>query len=212
MGPMWDYNASMGNTPYNFCAANDTIGWQYQSQRLCRVDRKQPFWWKRLLDDPAYVSQLQARWTTLRSGVLNLSNILAMIQQNRDMVSEAQPRDYERWNVVGDHGNFEEEMDFLEDWLDKRLKWMDRNVPLLGNFIRRPDTVVPITCEQAVSLSTYTGKQLTYQWSLERNTFAWRYGEQHFGYPTRHLLSGSHPGGELLYRNANHSCAQPGSE
>jgi hypothetical protein len=166
MGPMWDYNASMGNTPYNFCSANDTIGWQYQSQRLCRVDRKQPFWWKRLLDDPAYVQQLQARWAVLRSGVLDMGNIRAMIQQNRGMVAEAQPRDYERWNVVGDHGDFEEEMDFLEDWLDKRLKWMDRNVPLLGNSIHRPATAVPITCEQAVSLSAYTGKQLTYQWSL----------------------------------------------
>ena len=167
MGPMWDYNASMGNTPFNFCAANDTTGWQYQSQRLCRVDRKQPFWWKRLLDDPAYVAQLQARWTTLRSGVLNLGNIVAMIQQNRDLVSEAQPRDYERWNVVGEHGDFSEEIDFLQEWLDKRLKWMDRNVPLLGNFIHRPVTVVPITCEQPVTLTTYTGQQLTYQWSLD---------------------------------------------
>ncbi|MPR35513.1 CotH kinase family protein [Salmonirosea aquatica] len=166
MGPMWDYNASMGNTPYNFCAANDTTGWQYQSQRLCRVDRKQPFWWKRLLDDPAYVEQLKVRWATLRNGVLDLGNIRTMIQQNRDLVSEAQPRDYERWNVVGERGAFDEEMDFLEDWLDKRLRWMDRNVPLLGNFIHRPATVVPITCEQAVPLATYTGQQLTYQWNL----------------------------------------------
>lgn len=167
MGPMWDYNASMGNTPYNFCAANDTIGWQYQSQRLCRVDRKQPFWWKRLLDDPAYVAQLQVRWAVLRSGVLNLSTILVMIQQNRDLVAEAQPRDYERWNVVGDHGDFAEEMAFLQDWLDKRLKWMDRNVPLLGNYIHQLNTVVPSTNEQTVMLSSYTGKQLTFQWSLD---------------------------------------------
>ncbi|MPR31862.1 CotH kinase family protein [Salmonirosea aquatica] len=167
MGPMWDYNASMGNTPYNFCAANDTTGWQYQSQRLCRVDRKQPFWWKRLLDDPAYVAQLQARWTTLRNGVLNLGTIMAMIQQNRDLVSEAQPRDYERWNVVGDHGTFDEEMDFLRDWLRNRLAWMDRNVPQLGNYVQVSAlTPPPITCESPVSLSAYTGKQLAYEWKL----------------------------------------------
>lgn len=56
MGPLWDYNSSMGNAPYNFCAANDIVGWQYQAQRICRVDRKPPFWWKRLMDDPAFVA------------------------------------------------------------------------------------------------------------------------------------------------------------
>lgn len=166
MGPLWDYNASMGNTPYNYCDANDTVGWQYQAQRLCRVDRKQPFWWKRLMDDPAFVSEVQATWQNLRSDQLRYEVIEAMIDSNRSQVAEAQSRDYERWNVVGDHGDFSVEMDFLKDWLDNRLKWMDRNVPLLGNYLHQLNTVVPGTNEQIIMLSSYTGKQLTFQWSL----------------------------------------------
>ncbi len=170
MGPMWDYNWSMGNTPYNFCAANDTIGWQYQSQRLCTEDRQQPFWWKRLFDDPAFVSQVQARWNVLRTDTLKTSNILAMIDQNRDKVAEAQPRDYQRWNVVGERGTFSDEIGYLKEWLTKRLAWMDRNVPMLGNYVQvSASTPPPITCESPVLLSTYTGKQLTYQWKLDGN-------------------------------------------
>ncbi|WP_373514397.1 CotH kinase family protein [Persicitalea sp.] len=173
MGPLWDYNSSTGNTPYNFCAANDTIGWQYQSQRLCRVDRKQPFWWKRLLDDPAYVAALQVRWVTLRSDILKTSNVVAMIDQNVGIVAEAQPRDYERWDVVGERGDFATEIAYLKEWLTRRLDWMDRNVPFLGNYIQTSAaTPPPITCEQSVELATYTGKQLTYQWKINGNDIA----------------------------------------
>ncbi len=170
MGPMWDYNSSTGNTPYNFCAANDTTGWQYQSQRLCRVDRKQPFWWKRLLDDPAFVAQVQTRWNVLRSDILKTSNVMAMIDQNRDIVAEAQPRDYERWNVVGERGTFSAEIDYLKEWLTKRMAWMDLNVPQLGNYVRVSGATPPlITCESPVRLSTYAGKQLTYKWNSNGN-------------------------------------------
>ena len=169
MGPVWDYNYSSGNTPYNWCAANDTVGWQYQSHRLCRVDRKSAFWWKRLLDDPAYVAALQVRWNALRSGVLRMANVTALLDQYRAVIAEAQPREYERWNVMGEQGGFAAEIAYLKDWLDKRMQWMDRNVPLLGNYIHLVDSTPPITCEQPVELSAYTGKQLTYQWKLNGN-------------------------------------------
>lgn len=47
------------------------------------------------------------------------------------------------------------------------MNWMDENIPLLGNFIRSPFVVEPITCEKPVPLATYPGKQLTYQWKLD---------------------------------------------
>ncbi len=167
MGPLWDYNSSMGNAPYNFCAANDIVGWQYQAQRICRVDRKPPFWWKRLMDDPAFVLKVQTVWQNLRDNSLKITAINAMIEENLSHVAEAQPRDYERWNTIGDRGDFPTEIAFLKDWLAQRMNWMDENIPLLGNFIRSPFVIEPITCEKSVPLATYTGKQLTYQWKLD---------------------------------------------
>ncbi|WP_247237807.1 CotH kinase family protein [Telluribacter sp. SYSU D00476] len=173
MGPMWDYNASMGNTPWNFCDANDTEGWQYQSQRLCRTDRKQPFWWKRFMDDPAFVAELQARWQSLRSGVLQTATINGIIDQFIATVSEAQPRDYQRWNVTGERGNFPTEIAYLKSWLNQRLTWMDQHVPNLGNYVRFSGGVTPtITCEQPAQLLTYSGQHLEYQWKLNNTPIA----------------------------------------
>ncbi|GAB3167126.1 CotH kinase family protein [Telluribacter humicola] len=173
MGPMWDYNASMGNTAWNFCDANDTEGWQYQSQRLCRIDRKQPFWWKRFMADPVFVADLQARWLNLRAGVLQTATINGIIDQFIATVSEAQPRDYQRWNVMGERGDFPTEIAYLKDWLNQRLTWMDQHVPNLGNYIRYGGGVTPtITCEQPAQLYTYTGQHLEYQWKLNNTPIA----------------------------------------
>ena len=62
-----------------------------------------------------------------------------MIQYIDDQVAllaEAQERNFDRWPVLGEYvwpnnyiGNtYEEEVDFLKDWLIERLDWMDANM------------------------------------------------------------------------------------
>ncbi len=69
MGPVWDFNLAFGNADY--CAGGESNVWAYKFNERCPGDFwTVPFWWERLLEDPAFVLQLQQRWTELRSGLL----------------------------------------------------------------------------------------------------------------------------------------------
>jgi hypothetical protein len=60
-GPMWDFNLSYGNADY--CDAFLTTGYQYDFDLICGefFDVEIPFWWKRLLEDPAFANALRCR-------------------------------------------------------------------------------------------------------------------------------------------------------
>ena len=61
MGPIWDFNLAFGNV--NYCGGDLTNVWAYKFNERCSDDQWQiPFWWERLLQDPAFVEQLKQRW------------------------------------------------------------------------------------------------------------------------------------------------------
>ena len=57
MGPIWDFNLAFGNADY--CSGGETNVWAYKFNERCPEDGLSvPFWWDRLLADPAFVSRL----------------------------------------------------------------------------------------------------------------------------------------------------------
>ncbi|ARV05757.1 hypothetical protein BTO04_03165 [Polaribacter sp. SA4-10] len=137
MGPIWDFNLAFGNADY--CGGGETNVWAYKFNERCSRDFWQvPFWWSRLLEDPAFVLQLKERWLALRSN--EFSN-LAISQKINSYIetltsSGAIEENYEKWPVLGEYvwpnnfvGNtYSEEKEYLVNWINNRLSWLDKEI------------------------------------------------------------------------------------
>lgn len=128
MGPVWDFNLSMGNTV--FYGGWETDTWLIDTNPV-------PFWWERLLADENFRRRLVERWRTLRKNELSTSQLLNEIDRTAAYLSEAQKRNFQQWPVLGRHvfGNprsgpptYEQEIHQLKTWLQARLDWMDTNI------------------------------------------------------------------------------------
>jgi hypothetical protein len=130
-GPVWDFNIAFGNV--NYCEGNNPEGWIYD----VHCDGGNPFWWGRMLEDPVFLQVLQCRWQELSTGPLQLSAIDAFVQEQVALLQPALARNFERWPVQGEYvwpnaevlDTHEEEIDYLMDFIEDRLLWMDLNMP-----------------------------------------------------------------------------------
>lgn len=137
MGPIWDFNLGFGNADY--CDGGSTSVWAYKFNERCSNDFWQvPFWWDRLLQDPAYVAKLKDRWSVLRGSTLSEPTILGKIDMYNDALENAGSieQNFNTWSVLGTYvwpnsfvGNtYDEEIDYLKNWVEDRLVWMDTEI------------------------------------------------------------------------------------
>ena len=137
MGPIWDFNIAFGNA--NYCGGELTSGWAFNFNEVCPQDGMHvPFWWKRLLEDPEYVSELKERWSFLRANEFSNESIMNTIDNLKLELekSDATTRNFGKWLILGKYiwpnnfiGNkYSEEIDYLKDWIEKRLSWMDSEI------------------------------------------------------------------------------------
>lgn len=134
MGPVWDYNLSLGNANY----LNGAIpsGWYHDL-----VGGGDYPWYQRLHQDPAYMERYRARWILHRGTALALHNLMASIDRDVELIDEAQSRNFQKWRILGTYiwpnqyiaSTWAEEIDWMSNfWLVGRLEWMD------SQFIQPP--------------------------------------------------------------------------
>ena len=140
MGPIWDFNLAFGNADY--CSGGESNVWAYKLNERCPGGFWPiPFWWERLLQDPAYVLKLKARWTELRGTAFSNSAMTKMID-NYEMIlrsSGSVKRNFERWPVLGTYvwpnnyigSDYSDEINFIRNWISERLSWLDSNIASL---------------------------------------------------------------------------------
>lgn len=138
MGPLWDYNIAFGNA--NFCNGDRTDTWKYEGCAEM-VGFPMPFWWARFLEDSSYTSQLKARWQELRSSVLSNQNVMGKMDEIRQTLEAADAinRNNAKWPVIGQNvwpnnfvgATYDEEINYMKNWLRERLSWMDANISSL---------------------------------------------------------------------------------
>ena len=130
MGPVWDFNLSMGNPGFN--QGWKTDGWLIYTNHV-------PFWWDRLLQDKDFTQKLAKRWKALRKDILATSKLLDEIDRTAEFLSEAQKRNFQRWRVLGRGGflvgnstevaqTYQQEVKQIKTWLQARLKWIDTHI------------------------------------------------------------------------------------
>ena len=91
-GTVWDYNLAYGNC--NFANANKIDAWVYEGGET----NPTPAMFKRLMEDPAFVAKVKARWKELRKGYLSDANINRFIDEHAAQLQEAQARQYAKYS------------------------------------------------------------------------------------------------------------------
>lgn len=137
MGPIWDFNLAFGNdsrTPisgpenwgFNFNDYYKNDGWLIN------------FWWRRLLTDTYFTTAIKTRWTELRATKFSEANILKVIDDNIALLQKhnAVNQHFTRWKFLGVKlpfngfvgQTYQEEIDYLKNWVRNRTAWMDANI------------------------------------------------------------------------------------
>jgi hypothetical protein len=150
MGPIWDFNLTYGNA--DFCTGDSPEGWVYNFNSYCPTDFYFiPFWWDRLVKDAQFGRRVQAKYQQLRKDVLKTERINAYIDSTVAVLRESRERNFQRWPVIGQKlwpntfvgKTYEEEVGFLKSWFQKRLEWLDRNMPILAQDVLAVEPQIP---------------------------------------------------------------------
>ncbi|MBX3732799.1 MAG: CotH kinase family protein [Verrucomicrobiae bacterium] len=171
MGPVWDFDRSMGTSKGGDTRAFNPVNWRGQTW-----DEGTDFfnaagvfsnpWYSRLFRDLEFWQRYVDRYQDLRETVFSDAQVHAIVDSLADEVREAQVREVARWGGSGGSdtrprsgrlsfngythtfsGTFQGEIDFMKRWLSDRLRFMDTN------FLARPRPSHPGgTVEEAVTL------------------------------------------------------------
>lgn len=120
-GPLWDFDLAAGNINYN--GNDDPEGWWIRNGE----------WHRLLFNNTDFGTRVHARWCSLMGdGTIpgideRVDNIAASIDP------EAIDRDFEKWDHLGVYvwpnafvgDTYEEEVDYLKDWMTRRAAWMN---------------------------------------------------------------------------------------
>lgn len=140
---LWDMDLGFGNYDAFEGFRSDT--WVYaQNDILSGMDDPQlvPPYWKKLLQNDAFVTALKTRWQEYRASVFTEANINATIDAmvsnlkdggalNRN--SQAWPRWGQKvWPNYNVPADYDSEISYLKSWISDRLSWMDSNIDAIG--------------------------------------------------------------------------------
>lgn len=131
-GPIWDFNLGYGNVDYGGCWT--TYNWAIDNPNVVSAI---PFYFKKLREDENYENLLRCRWDGLREQILDTAKLMHQIDSLVLVMGDAVTRNNSRWNVIGNYvwpnyfigASYEEEIDYLKNWIKLRMVWIDDNLP-----------------------------------------------------------------------------------
>lgn len=142
MGPVWDYNISMGNGDYYNVALTSGYMYQYFETNIQFLNQEHwvmPFWWRKLIHHQPFADKVHARWNELKNSVFNTNHVFHYIDSLVTYLNESQIRNYERWPILGVYvwpnayigQTYNDEINYLKQWLTGRFNWLNQN--MIGN-------------------------------------------------------------------------------
>ncbi|HJT74935.1 MAG TPA: CotH kinase family protein [Chitinophaga sp.] len=119
MGPVWDFDLAAGNNIFN--GNNSPYGWWI----------RQAIWINRMFDDPAFKQKVKDRWNALKNEQVN--TLFAFINETAEYLKRSQKENFNKWGVLYNYtwveptvmGSYESEVQYMKQWLQKRINWMD---------------------------------------------------------------------------------------
>ena len=131
-GPVWDYNLAFGYDAFGNRSGYDV--WQFNNQ-----DNNGPKFWKDLFDTDVFRCYFAKRWFELTEPgqPLNYDFVCSRIDEIDALIAEAIPRDNQRWNQMGQHAQY---VNNMKNWLQQRINWLNQHI---GSYEGCSDIGVP---------------------------------------------------------------------
>jgi hypothetical protein len=151
MGPIWDYNLSLGNA--NYLEGWLPTGWYHDMLG----DGDYPYY-RRLFSDPEFAQRYADRWFELRRGPFSNAALLGSFDGAIALLQESAPRNFQRWPILGTYvwpnwyigTTWADDVAWTRQWLLDRLAWFDAQFPAPPAF-SRPGGPVPIGTNLAIT-------------------------------------------------------------
>ncbi|MFY0689015.1 MAG: CotH kinase family protein [Cyclobacteriaceae bacterium] len=121
MGPIWDYDISLGNINVN---NNETPDGYWI---------KKSTWYSRLFEDPNFVAKVKSRFNYFYN---NRDLFEENIVSTAYYLDQGQKRNFKKWPILGEYvwpnhvafKSYNEEVEYLKKWLNERFEWMNKSI------------------------------------------------------------------------------------
>lgn len=133
MGPVWDFDMAFGNFSYDYGHYKKwfTVG-TADADSYIGVN-----WCNYLMSDPEFRAAIKARWFEVRDTLLDAAK--RSIDKNKARIEASQAENFAVWDIWDKRIGYEswttvniktynEQIKFIEDFLDERAKWIDENI------------------------------------------------------------------------------------
>ncbi len=141
---LWDFNMAWGNTEYYDHVSNNMWHYDINYREDFRNDKEWvPFYWGTLLNDTGYKKKLRDRWLSYRSSNYSNESINFIVDSLTHILKTegALQRNEKAWQIfstpiwgVGYQVNsYDEEIEYLKNWISGRLIFMDNSFSESGN-------------------------------------------------------------------------------
>ncbi|NLV18286.1 MAG: hypothetical protein GXY51_02210 [Bacteroidetes bacterium] len=125
MGPVWDFDIALGNINYN--DNFNTEGFWIKNSP----------WIARLFTDPEFVELIRIRYNRIR-GII-MSEIIQQINTHANSLRWSVVENNAKWNTLYTYtwpndaiwGSYDNEIQYLKNWITKRIEWLDVAIPEL---------------------------------------------------------------------------------
>jgi spore coat protein CotH len=122
MGPLWDFDLSMGNV--NYSGAINPRGWWVRNGA----------WFNRLFQDPAFKKRVRDRWDEVKDK--EIAEAFKNIDSHAAYLELSQRENFKRWDILNEKvwpnpqafGTYEAEVNQIKSWLTTRIAWLDANL------------------------------------------------------------------------------------
>ena len=123
MGPVWDFDLSLGNAYYEDLGR--PTGWRIRAQSE---------WYAHLFRDPAFRAKVVTRWRAVKA--TQIDTLLAFVDQTAAGLDASQRENFKRWDILGTYvwpnavvkGSYPAEVTYMKNFLRSRIAWMDANI------------------------------------------------------------------------------------
>lgn len=130
-GPVWDFNLTFGTT---FTPRSDVDQWQFSNN-----SNTGPWFWAGLFDNKTYPCYFSKRWNEMIAPgqPMNVDVLNTFIDNTLAYISEAIPREHEKWGTLTDH---ETDVTRIKTFIAQRISWISSNI---GSYTKCADVVTP---------------------------------------------------------------------
>lgn len=138
-GPPWDFDWAWKNL---FFQTNDGSGWVHTYEAYGYGDVQPVRYMNQMLQDKYFANEIYNRYFSLRQTVLHYDTLSGKIDSIADLLSDAQVRHFQQWNILNDESgdpdtyvpdSYEDEITHLKGWIQERLTWLDNNMTEFKN-------------------------------------------------------------------------------